>query len=151
VTVDIQAEVEHAAQYWASQQERSSSDVPLSLLVITESGERVVMGFADGMSDELRPQFGRVVREAVGQSVGERIEAFVSISTAWYSHRLDVRPRDDPQAGEVLVVYGANRQGQSAFRAYEMLRFGDEVRLRPLDWEMDEAYPPTFQQILEED
>ena len=75
MTVDIQAEVEHAAQYWASQQERSSSDVPLSLLVITESGERVVMGFADGMSDELRPQFGRVVREAVGQSVNVKRKA----------------------------------------------------------------------------
>jgi len=147
VTVDIQAEVEHAAQYWASQQERSSSDIPLTVLVITQTGQRVVIGFAGGMSDALRPHFGRVVRKAVG----ERIEAFVSISTAWYSHRLDIRPSDDPQAGEVLTVYGANRQGQRAFRAYQMLRFDDEVRLQRLDWEMDETYSPTFQQILEED
>jgi hypothetical protein len=32
-----------------------------------------------------------------------------------------------------------------------MLRFGDEVRLQRLDWQMDETYSPTFQQILEED
>jgi len=144
--VDIEAEVEKAAEYWARQQERSSSDIPLTVLAISQTGQRIIIGFADGMTDAIRPHFGRVVRQAVG----ERIEAFVSISTAWYSSRSDIRPSDDPEAGEVLMVYGANRQGQRAFRAYQMLRFGDEVRLRRLDWEMDETYSPTFQQILEE-
>jgi hypothetical protein len=46
------------------------------------------------------------------------------------------------------MVYGSNRQGQRATRAYEMLRFGQEVRLQPMDWKMAESYSPTFEQIL---
>jgi hypothetical protein len=142
--VDIEAEVEAAAQYWASAQERATDDIGLTVLVITQAGERVVVGIAGGMSDELRPHFGQLVRRAVGQP----IEAYVAAMTGWASTRLDVRPADDPQAGEVLMVYGADRQGRKASRAYQMLRFGDEIRLVPMDWSNVEA--PTFQQILEE-
>jgi len=145
MTVDIEREVEDAATYWTRQQERSSHDIGLTMLVITDSGERVVIGFAGGMTDELRPVLGKVVRKAVSAPIA----AFVSISTAWCSTRFDVRPRDDPQAGEVLMVYGSNRQGQRASRAYKMLRFGDEVRLQPMDWEMADAYSPTYEQIFE--
>jgi hypothetical protein len=56
--VDIEAEVEHAAEYWASAQERATDDIGLTILVLTASGERVVIGFAGGMSDELRPVLG---------------------------------------------------------------------------------------------
>jgi hypothetical protein len=146
--VDIEREVEDAADYWARQQERSSSDIPLTVLLITQSGQRIVVGVAGGMSDELRPHFGQVIRQAVGEAVSEPIEAFVTISTAWYSTRLDIRPRDDPEAGEVLMVYGSTRQGQRTARAYEMLRFGDEVRLKPMDWKMNDTYSPTYEQIF---
>jgi hypothetical protein len=144
MSVDIEAEVEQAATFWASEQERASDDIGLTVLVITASGERVVIGFP-GMSDELRPVLGKVVRRAVG----EPIEAYVAAMTGWTSTRLDVRPSDDPEHGEVLLVCGGNRQGRQACRAYTMLRFGDEIRLRPLDWHDVEA--ATFQQILEEE
>jgi hypothetical protein len=97
------------------------------------------------MSDALRPVLGKVVRKAVGQ----RIEAYVAAMTGWTSTRLDVRPADDPERGEVLMMSGGNRQGQQACRAYTMLRFGDEIRLRPLNLQQVEAL--TFQQILEEE
>jgi hypothetical protein len=147
MAVDIDTEVEEAAQFWTRQQERSSHDIGLTMLVITDSGERVVIGFTGGMTDDMRPVLGQTVRGIVGAPIA----AFVSISTAWYSTRLDVRPRDDPQAGEVLMVYGSNRQGQRATRAYQMLRFGDEIRLQLMDWKMADTYSPTYEQIFEED
>jgi hypothetical protein len=143
MTIDIQTEVEEAATYWASEQQRSSHDVPLSVLVITEDGQRVLIGFAGGMSDALRPVLGQAIRAMVQQP----IEAYIAVMVGWTSTRTDVRPMDDPERGEVLVIFGATRQGQSASRAYTMMRFGDEIRLQALEWASAES--PTFQQILE--
>lgn len=143
MTIDIEAEVKQAAEYWTSEQERGSTDIPLNLLVITESGERVIIGFAEGMTDEMRPVFGQTVRRMVGQP----IDAYVVTMTGWTSTRTDVRPADDPDRGEVLIVQGKTRAGSKAFRTYEMLRFGDEIRLLPLDLTQMEAL--TFDQILE--
>jgi len=142
--VDIEREVEQAATYWASAQERASDDIGLTILVFTARGERMVIGFP-GMTDELRPVLGKVVRHMVG----ERIDAYIAVMTGWTSTRLDVRPADDPEHGEVLIVQGATRGGGKAHRAYAMARFGDEIRLRLMDWTQMEAL--TFAQILEEE
>jgi hypothetical protein len=145
MSVDIEAEVEAAAEYWVSAQERAADDICLTVLAITASGQRIVIGFAGGMSDELRPVLGKVVRKAVS----ERIEAYVAAMTGWSSTRLDIQPHDDPERGEVLMVCGGTRQGRQASRSYTMLRFGDEIRLRPLNLQQVEVL--TFQQILEEE
>jgi hypothetical protein len=148
--------VNYLIAFSTSHQERASKDIMLMAHVITEAGEHVVIGFPQGMNPGLRSSFGATVRRVVRDAVGDEdhIALLAVVHTAWMSVRRDVAPSEDPAREEILVVYGINRRHERLLRAYALLRFGDEIRLRPLDnirvLPPDESgYSPTFDQVFD--
>jgi hypothetical protein len=150
--------VDHLTSWCVTEQQRSSQDLMLMAHVVTEGGHHLVIGFPQGMSPTLRASFGAVVRRAVRRAAGARDRAalLAVAHTAWMSTRFDVPPSENPAREEVLVIYGVNRQRERLLHAYKLLRFGDEIRLRPLDkirvMPPDESgYSPTFDQVFNDE
>lgn len=121
----IEKEIAAAASF-AKRHIQNHNELSPTFMAINYSGDRQIVGARWSDSEDRAKQLS-IIKALF---FIDHIIAYTVVSEAWLSSQKDLRPMDDPDRKEVLMILHVNYSG-SYQHTYEFIRQGDTIDFTP--------------------